>query len=105
MKDAVKELVNDAAWKIASVIRTTRFFTDGELVNLYKSQLLSYIEYRTAAIYHACDTVLAPLDAFQQKFLRELCISEEDALLHFNLQPLSSRRDIAMLGLIHRCVC
>ena len=104
MSDAVTELVSEAAWKMASILRTARFFTDGELVNLYKSQLLSYLEYRTAAIYHACDTVLAHLDAFQQQFLRELGISEEDALFNFNLAPLSSRRDIAMLGLIHRCV-
>ena len=104
MRDAVTELVSDATWKIASIIRTARFFTDGELVNVYKSQLLAYIKYRTAAIYHACDTVLAPLDAFQQRFLRELGMSEEDALFHFNLAPLSCRRDIAMLGLIHRCV-
>ena len=26
----------------------------------------------------------------------------EDALLHFNLAPLQSRRDMAMLGLLHR---
>ena len=28
--------------------------------------------------------------------------TEIEALLHFNLAPLSTRRDIAMLGLIHR---
>ena len=50
MTDAVTELVSDATWKMASIIRTARFFTDGELVNLYKSQLLSYLEYRIAAI-------------------------------------------------------
>ena len=92
------EMVTDAAWKIASIVRSARFFTDGELVNLYKSQLLSYFEYRTAAIYHACDTVLAPLNQFQNRFLRELGISVEDALFHFNLAPLQSRRDIAMLA-------
>ena len=31
-------------------------------------------------------------------------ISEIDALTHFKLAPLSSRRDIAMLGVIHRAV-
>ena len=65
MRDAVVELVSEATWKMASILRTARFFTDGELVNLYKSQLLSYLEYRTAAIYHACDTVLAHLEKFQ----------------------------------------
>ena len=102
MRDAVGELVSEAAWKLASIVRSARFFTDSELVNLYKSQLLSYLEYRTAAIYHACDSILDPLDKFHDKFLRELGISAEDALMHFNLAPLKSRRDIAMLGVLHR---
>ena len=88
---------------MASILRTARFFTDGELVNVYKSQLLSYLGYRIAAIYNACNIVLAPLDAFQRRFIRELGISDEDVLFHFNLAPLSCRRDIAMLGAIHRC--
>ena len=65
MRDAVCELVSEASWKAASLLRSVRFFTNGELVNLYKSQLLSYLEYRTPAIYHACDSILAPLDKFQ----------------------------------------
>ena len=104
MRDAVVELVSEASWKLASILRSGRFFTDGELVTLYKSQLLSYLEYRTAAIYHACNTVLAPLDSFQDRFLSEIGVSDADALFHFNLAPLRCRRDIAMLGLIHRCV-
>ena len=103
MKDAVLEMVGEATWKMAAILRTGIFLTDGELVNLYKSQLISYLEYRTAAIYHACNTVLAPLDSFQERFLSELGISDADALCHFNLAPLRCRRDIAMLGLIHRC--
>ena len=102
MRDAVAEMFTDAAWKIASIVRSARFFTDGELVNLYKSQLLSYFECSTAAIYHACDTVLAPLDQFQNRCLRELGISVEDALFHFNLAPRQSRRDMAMPGFLHR---
>ena len=31
-------------------------------------------------------------------------VSKVDALVHFHLAPLSVRRDIAMLGLIHRAV-
>ena len=102
MRDAVVELVSEAGWKMGAILRSGRFFTDAELVNLYKSQLLSYLEYRTAAIYHACENILAPLDKFQTRFLRELGISLEDALVHFNLAPLSCRRDMAMLGVLHR---
>ena len=40
----------------------------------------------------------------QRGFLRECGLSDEEALLHFNLAPLETRRDIAKLGLIHRSV-
>ena len=42
------------------------------------------------------------MDAVQHRFLRALDCSELDALMEFNLAPLASRRDIAMLGLVHR---
>ena len=45
MKDAVGELVCEVRWKLAAILRIGRFFTDEELVNLYTSKLLSYIEY------------------------------------------------------------
>ena len=37
MRDAVVKLVSEATWKMASILRTARFFTDSELVNLYRS--------------------------------------------------------------------
>ena len=40
----------------------------------------------------------------ERRFLRECGLSDEEALLHYNLAPLETRRDIAMLGLIHRSV-
>ena len=39
------------------------------MIILYKAQLLSFIEHRTAAIYHACDTSLESLDHVQDKLL------------------------------------
>ena len=74
------------------------------MVGLYTSKLLSYIEYRTAAIFHACDTHLARIDSIQDRFLSDLGISVLDGLFVFNLAPLRVRRQIAMLGVIHRCV-
>ena len=47
MRDAVYEIVSEASWKVASIFRSARIFTDRELVTLYKCQLLSYLEYRT----------------------------------------------------------
>jgi hypothetical protein len=65
---------------------------------------LSFIEFRTPAIYHACYIHLNRLDALQRSFVHEQGLSEEEALIHFSLAPLRLRRDIALLGLIHRTV-
>jgi hypothetical protein len=62
------------------------------------------VEYRTPAVYHATDTVLAALERVQASLLRQTGISAMEALMMFNLAPLSARRDMAMLGLIHRTV-
>ena len=102
MGDAVSEVVTSAGWKLRTIVRTRRHYTDAELVLLYKSHLLSYIEYRTSAIYHATRAVLQRLDAVQTRFLRDANLDEVTALMEFSLAPLAMRRDIAMLGMIHR---
>ena len=77
---------------------------DADLISLYKSHLLGFLEYRTPAIYHATRGVLSRLDRLQARFLEKSGINEVEALMEFNLAPLCTRRDIAMLGLIHRTV-
>ena len=66
--------------------------------------MLSFVEYRTSAIYHACCTQLERINKLQRRFLRALDVSDDDALQHYSLAPLSARRDMAMLGVIHRSV-
>ena len=69
----------------------------------YESHILSYVEHHTSAIYHASDSILAPLDKTQTTFVHGLCLTEEEVFLEYNLAPLSLRRDIAILGLLHKC--
>ena len=71
---------------------------------MYKRKIISFVEYRTPAVYHEASTLLAGIDAIKKRFFRECSLTEEDALLFFNLAPLATRGDIAMLGLIHRFV-
>ena len=104
MADAVVETATSASWKLRTLFRSRRFFTSADVISHYKSQILSFIEYRTPGIYHACSSVLLRLDCVQERLLREIGVSEADALFAFNLAPLSTRRDIAMLGVIHRTV-
>ena len=101
---AVRDVVSQASWELSTILRTRRFHGVSQLVQVYKSKVLSFVEYRTPAVHHAAKTTLAGIDALQRRFLRECGLSDEEALLHFNLAPLETRRDIAKLGLIHRSV-
>ena len=89
---------------LRTVMRTRRFHTDAEVILLFKSHILSYVESRTSGIFHASDSVLRPLDRVLERLLNALGISALDALHHFRLAPLRTRRDIAILGVIHRAV-
>ena len=62
------------------------------------------MEFRTAAIYHASNTALGQVDNIQNSFIRSLGLTTEESLLVFGLAPLATRRDIAMLGIIHRSI-
>ena len=104
MASAVDEVVIAARWKLRTLIKTKRYYNDAELVLLYKAHLLSFIEYRTPAVYHATREFLERLDRIQSNFLHDVGINEVTALMAFNLAPLATRRDIAILGVIHRTV-
>ena len=104
MSDAVHDLATACRWKLRSILRTRKFNNGTQLVQLYKAQLLSDIEYRTAAIYHACQSSLDELDGVQNKLLEAAGMTPVDALNACRLAPLSSRSDMALLGLIHRTV-
>ena len=89
---------------INAILRAQRMHNITGMMDLYKAKVLSYAEYRTAAIYHVIVFALETIDKVQQNFLFDIGVDETSALLEFNLAPLGLRRDIAMLGLIHRTV-
>ena len=99
----IDALCTEASCRMDVILRTQRFHMAAELIHLYKAQALSFIEYRTPAVYHACSTLLGKVDRLQRRFLRVVGVTEELALSEYALAPLASRRDMAMLGVIHRC--
>ena len=68
-----------------------------------QAHILCVLESCIAAIYHAADSILEPLDKVLTNFLRELGLTSEQGFLNFNLASLNFRRDVAMLGLLHKC--
>ena len=72
------------------------------LFSLYKSHILPFIESGMSAYYHAHPSILKLIDEIQDSFCESMHISKRDAMLDFNLAPLALRRDIEMLGILHK---
>ena len=104
MHTAVKKLTGACSPKLKALLRARRFFTTAELVLQFKSHVLGVVKCRTARLYHTEDSVLKPVDALYDRFLREVGLTAEEAFLVHNLAPLCLHRDVAMLGLLHKCV-
>ena len=102
MQSLIHDLVTACKWKSMDILRSRCLHTSTELIDLYKAQIQSYIEYRTPALYHAVSCHFETLDAVQQIFLDAIGVSAADAILYYNLAPLNCRWDMAMLGVIHR---
>ena len=102
MHEGVRAIAVDAGWRLQAVLRPRRFFSTPELMRLYKSLVLSFFESGTPGYFHAAPSVLACIDRVQRLFLREIGLCDVEALLDYRLAPWDVRRDIAMLGLLHR---
>ena len=102
MHDAAHSVSTEAGWRLRTLLRTRRYHSLRQMVNLYKAQVMSYIESRTVGLHHAAPTTLLCVDKVQRKFLRDMGLTEAQALADWNLAPLPSRRAIAMLGMLYR---
>ena len=87
---------------MVSVLRARPYYPVRKVVQLYKSFALSFLEFGVSAYHHAPAFFLSLLDGVQERFLTELGMSKEDALMYYSLAPLSTRRDIALLGVLYR---
>ena len=102
MHKAVRKLAVQGGWRLRALLRVRRFFSLALLVMMYKSQILSYLEAGIVAFIHAPPSTMEPLDRIQRRFLREIGLTEAEALQRFNLAPFHSRRHMAALGLLHK---
>ena len=79
MHDGVRHLCLQAAWRIKALRRVRRFYSIKQMVQLYKSRVLSFIEAGSVAFLHAAPSTLQPLDRLQMRYLEFLGISAEHA--------------------------
>ena len=87
-----------------ALLRCRRFYSLSDMFCQCKAHVLSVLEFPTPAVYHASRSVIDGIDAVQRRFLREVQITMKDSFLKFRLAPLQLRRNIAMLGLLHKVI-
>ena len=102
MRKGARKIATEAGWRLKAILRAKRFFSTPELVRLYKAHVLSFIESGTPGYFHASASNLDCIDRVQRRFLREVGLTEEQALLDYRLAPLKTRRCMGILGLLHR---
>ena len=90
--------------KAKAILRTRGQYNVEQMLHQFKTHIWGFVEYANACYAHACDTQLNRLDSFQRGFLHELDVTEEAALIHYNFAPFGLRRDVGLLGLIHKRV-
>ena len=93
-----------AAPKAQAILATRGFYSIRDLIGQFKSHVWCHLEFSSGAIYHAADSHLKDVDSVQDSFIRALGLSAESAFVDFKMPPLCLRRDIAILGLLHKVV-
>ena len=62
------------------------------------------MEIHNGGLFHAASYLLAKFDSVQNHFLHEIEMTSSDAFLEYNFAPPTPRRNIGVLGLIHKRV-
>ena len=103
MEDEIGRIMHKARPKINAILRTRSFYSLDGLLQQYKAHVLCILEGSACAIYHAAQSHLSTLDELQRRFVRKLGLNESEAFLRKGgLAPLELRRDIAVLGFLHK---
>ena len=104
MQSAIDQIACQVRPKIKALLRSRPYYGIVDMVSQFKTHIWGKIEYHHGAILHACDSSLAKIELLQSNFVRGLSITREMAFQDYNLAPLSLRRDIGILGFIHKRV-
>ena len=75
-----------------------------DMVGQFKTHVWGFLEYHCGSIAHASNTSLAKLDRLHTSYCSALILDERIAFLDYNFPPPVLRRDIAMLGFLHKRV-
>ena len=104
MRPAVESIMSRVRPKITALLRTGAYYNTETMIMQFKTHIWGLIETHSAGLFHACTSLLNQFDQCQDNFLNKLHCNAAAAFLNNNFAPLTLRRNIAVLGLIHKRV-
>ena len=104
MHSAVEQVLSKIRPKITAILRTRAYYDIPDLILQFKTHIWSLIEVNIGGYFHAAPSLLDKIDSAQSRFVHELGLSIDQAFLDHNFPPPKLRRNIGVLGLLHKRV-
>ena len=104
MHSTVKQILPKIRPKITAILRTRGYYSTSNLILQFKTPIWGLIESNMGGYFHAAASLLEKIDNAQARFLRELDLTPEFASIEYAFAPPSLRRNIGMLGFLHKRV-
>ena len=77
MARACRKTAKEGRWRLRVLLRSRRFFSTQQLLQLYKTHILSFLENTTPALFHAAASHLDLIDHMQEVFCGKLVSQNE----------------------------
>ena len=104
MQKALEKILAQMRPKIKAILRMRQYYDVKELISQFKTHIWGLMETHNGAIFHASSSILSRLDDIQRQFLKEIGETERNTFLNFNFAPPLLRRNIGILGVLHKRV-
>ena len=104
MNYAIDAMLAKIRPKIVAILRTRTHYDTATLIQQFKTHVWGLMECQSGGIFHASTTLLNKIDGTHRRFLRDIGVSEAAAFLEHNFASPTLRRNIAILGALHKRV-
>ena len=104
MHTCIDQLLAKIRPKSTAILRTQAYYSIPELIHQYKTHIWGLVEVHCGGYFHASTSLLDKIDQVQTNFIRKIGVSDREAFLEHNFMPCILRRNIAILGLLHKRV-
>ena len=104
MTPCIEDVLQRVRPKVRALLRLRHLYPLGTMLNQYKAHVWGIAIYSNGVLILAPPCQLRRLDKLQRWYLKELGISDQDAFVQYNFAPPTLRRNIGLLGFLHKRV-